>query len=238
MNSLKITIFQKDINTTIPPEVLKKILQQKSDFLILPEFYPALRKEKLAKESAENLKNNTNLLSGVSESYKGVLIGGSMFRPDEDKLYHSVPIFHETILIDWYDKRDISSDEQIASGSGEKFFIINGIRFAILIGDEIQREERLEEIQKEGINLVFHLDSVSMDSQQSWESDLEFFAELAKKFDLNILRTTGFGQAMGKEYKGRSFLATPHGITWKVAASEEEKEILKTIQINGIKALF
>ncbi len=238
MTSVKITLFQKDLSQPIAPEQRSKLSKEKSDFLLLPLYFPgggSGTPESLASRS----KSFLDEILAISEVYKGAIIGGGMFRRDEDgKLRLSIPIVQNVVLIDWYDVKDLSPEDSPAvSGNGEDALILGGFRFGILAGKEIEDEKKFERLKADRINLAFHLDVVP-DNGIDYGMDLKKYADLSAKFGIFILRSSGYGFPFGKKRIGRSLLATPTGVAWKVAETEQEKEIIKTVNINGINGLF
>ena len=79
MNIIKITVFQKNINTDISRDQKQKLITQKSDFLILPRFCPTIAKVS-EKSTLHNHKIYVDKLLEISEYYKGVIIGGTILR--------------------------------------------------------------------------------------------------------------------------------------------------------------
>lgn len=216
-----------------------KLSKEKSDFLLLPEYFPLYDSSSSPEKLADKSKFLSDELLQISEYYKGVIIGGSIFRKDDSgKLRISVPIIQNVVVVDWYDKRELLSEEQTAaSGDAETIFIMGGFRFGIVAGNEIKDRSRLEELKSQNVNLLFHVDSV-LESDSSHAQDLERYAKLSSEFDIFIARVTGVGSALGRKGIGRSLLSTSSGVNWKVAESEKDKEVIKTVTINGVNGLF
>lgn len=108
MASAKVTLFQKHINRPVSNEQKSKLSKEKSDFLLLPEFFPFYD----LYSSPENLSDKSKILSDellqISEYYKGIIIGGSMFRKDSSGVLRiGVPIVQDLMVVDWYDKREL-----------------------------------------------------------------------------------------------------------------------------------
>ncbi|TGK07895.1 amidohydrolase [Leptospira semungkisensis] len=238
MSSVKITLFQKDLSQPVSPEQRSKLSKEKSDFLILPLYFPGGGNgspESLASRS----KSFLDEVFAVSEVYKGAILGGAMFRrDDEGQLRLSVPIVQNVVLVDWYDVKSLSSEDSPAvPGNGEDSLILGGFRFGIFAGKEINDAARLDRLRSDRVNLAFHLDAVS-ENGSNYSQDLKDYADLSLKYGIFLIRSSGYGTPFGKKRIGRSLLSTPTGVTWKVAETEQEKEIIKTVNINGINGLF
>lgn len=241
MNIIKITVFQKNINTDISRDQRQKLISQKSDFLILPRFFPTIAKI-TEKSSISNYKIYVDKLLEISEYYKGIIIGGTILREVNGKLYESCPIIQDINVIDWYDARvpEKMGDLSISAGESESIFILGGVRFAILIGNESKNENFLSHIQSEKVDLLFNSSLIySSDSEPAeYQRDLDLYSEFSKNYSLNIVRSSGIGKLFNnKELSGRSFYSSNTGVKWKVASFENENEIIKTVNINVLDTI-
>lgn len=240
MSILKVTIFQKNINVDITRDQKQKIISQKSDFLIFPEFYPFYGKLP-EKHPSEYERIYTDKLLEVSEYYKGVIIGGSYIRQFENAYYISCPIIQDLRLIDWYDKRSIEKIKNLKLGTGsmEGIFVLGGIRFGILLGNEINHSEYLDHLKKEKISYLFNPSSVLSDSESEelqYKEDMNLYGNLASQYDLNIVRICGLGKNLNNEpLSGRSLYSCSTGIKWKVAFHENQAEVIKTVAIQSVQ---
>ncbi|EMJ97780.1 hypothetical protein [Leptospira alstonii] len=239
MASAKVTLFQKHINKPISKDQKSKLSKEKSDFLLLPEYFPFYDLSSSPDKLSEKSKLLSDELLQISEYYKGVIIGGSLFRKDDSgKLKISVPIVQDVVIVDWYDKRELFPEENAAVfGDAETIFIMGGFRFGIVAGNEIRNSERLKELKSQNVNLLFHIDSV-LESDSTHAQDLERYVKLSSTYGIFIARVGGVGVALGRNGIGRSLLSTSSGVNWKVAESEKDKEVIKTVMINGVNGLF
>jgi hypothetical protein len=236
MHSIKVTLFQKAIGEPITRDQRTKLIAQRSDFLILPRLYATAQQspEKLALDEKKYLDK----VIEISEYYKGVIVGGTIFRHIGKKLVESCPIVQDLSLVDYYNLRSesIISGTKIETSDSETIFILSGIRFAIIAGNEYKDEIIINKLKDEKINIVFCMDSPLNNGDSDpveYESDLKEFSELAKNFVPNVTRTTGVGISLeGKKLSGRCLYAAPDGLKWKVALSENSLEIIKTVNIS------
>lgn len=241
MNIIKITVFQKNINTDISRDQKQKLITQKSDFLILPRFCPTIAKVS-EKSTLHNHKIYVDKLLEISEYYKGVIIGGTILREVNGKLYESCPIIQDINVIDWYDARipEKVGDLPVSSGDSESIFILGGVRFAILIGNESKNESFLSHIQSEKVELLLNTSSIfTYETEPSdYLTDLDLYSDFSKTYSLNIVRASGIGRLFNnKELSGRSFYSSTSGVKWKVASFENQNEIIKTVNINVLDTI-
>ncbi len=233
MPNIKVTIFQKNINLPISKEQRSKLISQNSDFLILPRFFPFFDGWSSQQETKE--KKFLDSILEISEYYKGVVIGGSIFRKEGKNYIESYPIVKDINLIDYYNLHsgDSLGNIKILSSNSEPIFTLNGVRFAILPAKDFQNTKLLNQIKEEKIELVFNPDFVNVSPQESqtYTQELTTYSNLAKEYQLQILRACGIGNFGEFVLSGRSFYATTSGIRWKVAPTENQLEIIKTINI-------
>lgn len=234
MANIKVLIFQKNINSDITKDHKSKIAAARADFLILPRFFPFFENPSPGIEERES-KYLDRILE-ISESHKGVIIGGSIFRKVNGDYVESVPIVKDVTLVDYYNYR---SDGKIGNfktvpGDGDSFYILHGARFAILPGKDIENPKFLDDLKKEKIELIFNPMDIENSSSdfQNYQSDLKKYSEISKEYNLNIIRSSGFGKILDKEYSGRSFYTSQTGIKWKLGEEENHQELLKTVNVN------
>ncbi|MCB1180313.1 MAG: amidohydrolase [Leptospiraceae bacterium] len=239
MSNIKISIFQKNINKELTKEQKSKIASQKSDFLLFPKNFPF--SDGWSSNQEEKEKKYIDQLLEVSEYHKGVIIGGSIFRKKDNNWIESVPIVQDLNFIDYY---DISSDSSIGNImikgiESESIFILGGVRFAILAGNDVFNKSHLEKISGEKIELVFNPISLIVNNENTlpYQDDLDKYADLCKEYKLHIIRSCAIGSFGEIEFLGRSFYASETGIKWKVAESESKSEILKTVNVSLLENL-
>ncbi len=229
MAVVKITIFQKDIHKRINKEDIQKISASRSQFLVLPEGFPEFFQSNSPADATKHEKEYQDHLLEVSEHFPGVIFGGSHFRNNESgHLTVSLPIVQSLVVVDFYEKKNPnpSRERSIKKGTSESIFIMGGLRFGFLLGEDILKNEIWEEFEREDIEIVFYLSKEQ--NNRSYEDDLKYFEDLAKNRKIHLIRVC----ATGGELLGRSLYASPSGINWKVGKIEEDKEVLKTLSVN------
>ncbi len=234
MSTIKVTVFQKNIHSEITKDQKQKLIAAKSDFLLLPEYFPSFNpQDKTTIEKSKRKELYLDKILEVSEYFKGVIIGGSIVREFEGKYYYSTPIVQNVNLIDWYDKK-VHEEKDIQNGDNDGIFILSGVRFAIFCGGDLSPNtysSQMERIQNEKIAIVLHLASNS--NFANYEDDLKFYSNIAKNYNVQIIKCSGTGSHNENKLDGRSLFATKTGLNWKVAPFENDTEIIKTLTVNS-----
>lgn len=235
MGIVKVSIFQKALHEGLNLASYKKIAALKSDFLLLPEYFFADQSVKDHKALADKSVFAQDWLLKLNDSYRGIVLGGSVVRKEGDVQFASAPVISEGALVDHYDKRHLNADEQaiVQPGSGPGVFILGGFRFGVLLGGECANPTYITELAEQGIKIIFIMDTrPDFDEAEDEEQILKPAAE----HGLYIMRCCGTGQLFGKSIRGRSLVASPTGVTWRVAPQEADQELLKTILVNVVGA--
>lgn len=239
MNHFKITLLQKNLNQEISKELKQKIISQKSDFLLISSPFP-ISESSIAKNIVQNSKKYVDQLLEISEYYKGVIIGGGTLRVENGKIFQSCPLIQDIQLIDWYDAKNPEKihDLKIEKSNGDSIYILGKIRFGMCIGEESKDEKLLSNFQKERIELIFNPFLQIANDDSEYSKELDSYAGLSTKYNLNIVKVNSVGKYQTKELSGRSFHSGPQGIKWKVATSEKNSEIIKTLSITLVDSIL
>ena len=233
MGIVKVSIFQKSLQDGLNLTTYKKIAALKSDFLLLPEYFFADQSVKDYRSLADKSVFAHDWLLKLNDSYRGIILGGSLIRGANERQFASTPVVSEGALVDYYDKRELSAEEGklVKPGEGPGVFILGGFRFGVLLGGETRNPRYIEELAEQGIRIIFIMDTrADFDEAE----DEEQILKPAAKHGLYITRCCGTGRLFGKEIRGRSLVASPSGVSWRVAPQETDQEILKTILVNMV----
>jgi predicted amidohydrolase len=238
MGVIKVSIFQKSLPEGLNLSIYKKLSVLKSDFLIFPEYFYADSSTRDFTGLADKSQYAADWLHKLNDVYKGIIIGGSIVRQEENNLYSaSSPIIYGGSTVDWYKKRNLSSSESafLKPGNENGSYILGGHRFGVFLGSDITIKNALKELADQGIRLVFSMHASHKKEETPEEKnarDEQMFVKPASELGLYIVKCSATGQLMGQNLQGRSMVVSPAGISWRVAPHEENNEIIKTVMIN------
>ncbi|EOQ88314.1 hypothetical protein LEP1GSC202_3074 [Leptospira yanagawae serovar Saopaulo str. Sao Paulo = ATCC 700523] len=233
MAVIKIAIYQKNLHKRFTPDEISKIQQSKAHFLLLPEGYPHFFQSANPSDASKHEKEYQDHLLEISEKFSGVILGGSHYRTNEEgKLVSALPIVQSLVLVDFYEKKTPNPELDLGTkpGTTESIFIMGGLRFGVLLGDDLNNQSIWEEFQKENIEIIFHLDTSR--NERTYEDDLNFYETLAKTKNIHLIRVCGPSDSI----PARSLYASPSGINWKVGKVEEDKDVFKTLSVNVMRS--
>jgi len=235
---VKISIFQKSIPEPLGPSTFKKLSALKSDFLVLPEYLFADATVRDHSNGLEKSKSTIDWLLKLSDSYKGIIIGGSVVLQENGKLYNAAPVISDSKVVDFYRKRNLTDNEKkyFVPGTEAGVFILGGFRFGVMICADVLKPELLDELAAMGIRMVFAVMNSPFREEKVEEKRLRddrLFCEPAARHNMVIAKCCGVGTTFGRKIQGRSLVVTPSGISWRVSPHEEDKEIVKTVIVQA-----
>ncbi len=234
MPLIKTTIFQKNLTEGLNANILRKLITLKSDFLVFPEFFNADSNIK----SIENLKDKSKIaldwLLKLNQSYKGIIIGGSILLEEEGNYYIVSPILFNGELVDTYKKRNLSNEEKqfLKEGKDPGIFILNNIRFAVLISNDVYNDIYLEELKEQNIKLIFIVNHTLQNNLQENQVQENFFLDISRKYSFTIVKCDGVGTLFDKKLIGKSLVCSPKGITWRTSTIDEENQVIRDVMIS------
>lgn len=238
MGLIKISVFQKAIPEPLGPSAFKKLSGLKSDFLVLPEYVFADASVRDHASGLEKSRAALDWMTKLSDSYKGIIIGGSIILEEGGKLFNACPIIYGSQVVDYYRKRHLTEKEKkfFAPGTDAGVFILGGFRFGVLICADLLEPSSLDELAGMGLNLVFAVMNSPYREETveaKRERDEKLFCQPAAKHKMVIAKCCGVGQTFGQKIQGRSLVVTSSGINWRVSPGEEDKEIVKTVIVQA-----
>jgi predicted amidohydrolase len=231
MPLINITIFQKNLNEGLNFNVMKKLLNIKSDIMVFPEYINIDSNIKSINEVQDQSKVALDWLLKLNNTYKGIIIGGSLIKKDEEgKLYNACPIIYNNEIIDWYYKKNLAPYEKkiLTAGKEPGIFILNNIRFGVLIGEDFLDSSNIDELTKQNIKLIIIINKTFEKEDNNHE---EILLNYAKQNNQVFIKCDAVGTLFEKKLIGKSSLITPNGISWHVTPKEFENQILKNLMV-------
>ncbi len=230
-----------ELGTPFDTTTIKTLNSQKSNFLILPEYFYIEQQTK----NLEDLQNISNrallLLTKLSESYRGIVIGGSFIFEKDKQKFLGIPVLKGGQIIDWQTKQKLTKEEKKLAipGKGDSIFILDNIRFAVSFYADLSQTKFLENLKAQDIRTLFCIGSFTIEdmSRETLSKELQ---TISQSYNINIILCSSFGKAFyaQKPLVGCSQVVTPFGVSWQVSDAEANKEILKTIVLNHPEISF
>ncbi len=248
-----IILFQRDIRRKLPKEKeeeYQKILKlaKGSYALIFPEYLGYSQGISSWEEAVEQGKSTLYWLKELSKNLEETLvIGGSILKEKENKLYNVSPIFFQGKLLGEYRKRKLYGKELSFLTPGEKpfsfFHPVDRSLWGILICADIFVPSFIEEYSLVKFLAIPTLSvyKPSEDKKHQEERDKLLYERAAKEIGSYILKASSTGEVFLKEERkklqGRSLVVSPKkGILFRAPSIFWEGFIVVDIEKEEVEA--
>ncbi len=225
---IKTVIYQQELLGKIPPQDFKTIKNLNPDHVCLPEYF--FHPDFIA------YKDSMKLMKEYSEELNCTLIGGSTVLEENGKFYNTCYIFHKGKEKGSYKKINLFFREQGKITPGSEFFTykFNAINIGLMICADALSETAWNKMA--GLNPdIVYIPTFSPYKEETKEEkfkrDEELYVAGAKKCGCPVVKVCCIGQFKDTKLQGRSLVADPNGILWRVEPENENDKIIKKIEI-------
>ncbi|MCG8571358.1 MAG: carbon-nitrogen hydrolase family protein [Spirochaetes bacterium] len=231
---MRILLYQQKLIGKIPQEDEKKILDLEPDFLCLPEyfFHPEII----------DFKEAIVYLKSLSKRVNSLIIGGSTVTEVNGLKYNSCYLANMGEIIGEYRKVHLFHREagRITPGNSYPIFTFNHLRIGILICADVLYPDSWQSLAAKGVDLIF-IPTFSPykeeDAQAKFQRDEEIFVSGARQTQALVVKVCGIGMYKGHRIQGRSLIADPAGILWRVKPEEEGQVHIKLFEYPFTKSV-
>jgi len=232
-SNVKIALLQDKPGLGIRDDYHSILEQYDPDILALPEYYFVNSDEKNVIHSASRHDSILDGIKSLSIKYKCLLIGGTVVVEQEDKLFNRTYLFDNGIMLGHYDKihpYDNEGKGRIQPGYEYKVFNFNGIRIGILICADILYPDSFKNIRGLQPDLIFVPTTSpyreNEPTEEKFARDNEIFAKGAMASNSIIFKIGASGKITRHVLQGRSLIAFPDEIIWRIDPDKEDRSAL------------
>lgn len=218
---------------------MDKLLAEPPDILALPEYYFVTTGDDSVVESSFRSERIIEELKKLSSALGCILVGGSVVEHVDGNLYNRSYLLDSGLIIGFYDKIHPYDNEGrglIKEGLEYKVFDVRGIRVGILICADVLFRESFENIRGLRPDLIFVPTTSPYRSAESagikFARDKRLFAIGARIADSIIFKVCGSGSVAGHRLQGRSLIASPGKIHWRIEPEFEDRAALIIADLN------
>ncbi len=235
---INVIICQKELGSLINDQEKEEIKECKADFLCLPELFFLSKEIKDYDEAANYHNKYKEYIKNLSEELDINLIGGTLVLKDGNNLKSVCYIFSKKELLGEYIKVNLTDKERsdnFQSGDKYNYFWFKGIRFMVLICNDIFDERGFIWARQQNVKLIFMPTGSPYKPQETikdkFERDERLYVSRAKLSNSIIIKVCGIGRVFNFPLQGRSLVASPEGILFRVKPEEEQQERLVNLRI-------
>jgi predicted amidohydrolase len=224
----KITLYQCELSGKIPEKDYKQIKAEKADIFCLPEYF--FHPDYISYEDSIKYMEKT------SKDLKCILIGGSTVLKEGEKLYNACYIFDRGRQIGHYRKRNLYIREigRITPGDEYKVFDTGNIKIGILICADALYHGAWESLSKLSPDIIFAPTFSPYKDEEvnaKFERDNNIYVSGAKTCNCPVVKVCCIGTFKDTRLQGRSLVASQTEVIWRALPDEEDKKIIKTIEL-------
>jgi predicted amidohydrolase len=229
----RIAILQDKPGSGIREDYSKLLADNPPDILALPEYYFVNPDEKNVIDSSVRHNNIKEEIKEISDKYGCLLIAGTVVVEEGGKLYNRSYLCDDGIFIGHFDKIHPYDNEGrglIYPGHDYKVFEYEGLRIGVLICADVLYPDSFKNIRGLQPDLIFiPTTSPYRENEpltEKFERDRKIYAEGALAANSILFKIGASGKITRHKLQGRSLIAFPGEIIWRIEPENEDKSAL------------
>lgn len=238
--TIKVALLQDRPGSGIRQPFMDKLLAETPDILALPEYYFVAAGDNSVVASSSRCRKIIEELIELSSVFGCVLVGGSVVEHGNGGLYNRSYLLDSGQIIGFYDKIHPFDNEGrglIKEGTEYKVFDVRGMRIGILICADVLYQGSFENIRGLRPDLIFVPTTSPYRPTESagvkFARDRRIFAAGADRADSIIFKVCASGSIAGHRLQGRSLIASPGKILWRIEPESEDRTALIIAELGG-----
>jgi predicted amidohydrolase len=225
---LRVMICQQELTGNFADMLFTVAEKENPDVIVLPEYFfpPGLEDEATCRA----------LLAAVSRRFDCILVGGSMLTSDGDTIHNTCYVYRSGEQVGRYHKVHLFHREEgrVTPGSGYRVFDMGDWRLGLMIcADVLDRGAWLAVAEQEPdlVRIPTFSPWKEESDDEKFARDLEIFVKGAVTAGCPVVKVCGIGEYNGQRIQGRSLVALPGSIQWRVKPAWENREIFKVLPV-------
>jgi predicted amidohydrolase len=240
IKTLKIALVQ-DVPGIGLRESCRKILNNfKPDIIAFSEYFLVSPDNTNTAETFTKRDHNFELIKSWSLEFICLVVGGSIVEQTEGLNFNRCYLIDRGRLIGFYDKVHLYRDEgggMITPGSEYRVFQWGDLRVGLLICADVLYPESFLALKELRPDLVF-IPTTSPYKQDEppeikFARDIEIYANGEAVANSILFKVNACGSIIGHRLQGRSLIASPGKILWRIDPADEDKPALILATLNG-----
>jgi predicted amidohydrolase len=243
MKSLKIALLQDVPGSGIRPFCTGILERERPDVLALPEYYFVSSDDDSVIASSFRRDEILTALADLSARLGLVLVGGSLVEHVDGSLFNRCYIFDSGRIAGYYDKIHPFDNEGrglIKEGNEYKVFDVRDVRIGILICADVLYPGSFKNIRGLQPDIIFVPTTSPYrpgeNKNQKFARDRRVFVSGASRAACPVFKVCASGKIAGHRLQGRSLIALPGKIAWRIEPEFEHESalaIVRTADLHG-----
>jgi predicted amidohydrolase len=215
---------------------------KKPDIISFPEYYFVGPEYQNVPSSLADHDKFIETMAGWSLEFKCIVVGGTVVERDRKALYNRCHVFKDGESIGHYDKIHLFKNEGnglVRPGHEYAVIQIGDYRLGLLICADVLHADSFANLRGLKPDIVFIPTTSPFRPGEpagvKFTRDQEIFGHGAAICDSILFKTNACGAIMGHQLQGRSLIASPNKIEWRVEPENEDEPALILASIRGEK---
>ncbi len=240
IKSVKIALVQDSPGSGIREPYERLLKDFRPDILAFPEYY-FVGPQYLKVADSYMVEDNTKaLLLQWSRDLDCAVVGGSMVADEGGRRFNRSYLIERGQIVGHYDKIHLFRNEgqgTLSPGFEYRVFEFGLLRLGILICADVLFPDTFRNIRGLRPDIIFVPNTSQFQPGESIEvkfrRDIDLFAKGAAAANAIIIKVSASGQIAGRPLQGRSLIAFPGRIAWRVEPENEDKSALILATLAG-----
>lgn len=233
MRPLRVALLQAEPGGGIESAYLSIIRAEKPDIIAFPEYFfvqPGLD------DVASSISSRDTILSQLiawSIEFGCIIVGGTLVDMERDELRNRCFLIDRGNIVGHYDKMHLFRNEgggRIKPGKNLAVFDVEDLRIGLLVCADVLYPESFEELAHFRPDLTFIPTTSPYKPNESaaekFARDREIFARGAEISNSLLFKVSACGAIVGHPLQGRSLIAGPGRIYWRIEPEDEHRSAL------------
>jgi predicted amidohydrolase len=240
INPTKIAMIQ-DIPGIGLRDSYKQILQEfKPDILAFAEYFLVGPEYTNTASASEMRVKHLNQIKAWSTEFNCLVIGGTIVDTENGRNFNRCYLVEKGTILGHYDKIHLYRNEgggQITPGQEHRVFQWRDIRIGLLICADVLYPESFQTMRELKPDLIF-IPTTSPykpaeTPDEKFARDNKVFAGGAAEAGAILVKVCASGNIIGHPLQGRSLIASPNEILWRIDPQDEDKHALILATLSG-----
>ncbi len=241
-NKKKIALVQDEPGIGLREKFRDILRSFKPDILAFSEYFLVKPELPNVAASARMRDQNLSWIGNLSIEFDCLVVGGSIVETEDGNNYNRCYLIDKGTVLGHYDKIHLFRNEGqglISPGNIHRAFQWGEYRVGLLICADVLYPESFRALRALKPDLIF-IPTTSPykpgePSEEKFARDSNIFAKGATEADAVLFKISASGSIVGHRLQGRSLIAAPGRICWRVQPEDEDKSFLILANLSGDK---
>lgn len=235
---LRIAFLQDEPGSGLQNHRARTLADARPQVIAFPEYYFVARKDDSVLSARSRTDEILSQLKAWSSEFHCLIVGGSLIIEEGNRMYNRCYLFNNGSNVGHYDKihpLDREGQGRISPGTEYKVFEQAGARIGVLICADVLYPHSFSSIRGLRPDVIFVPTTSPYrrgeSRRQKFSRDLNIFGAGAEISQAIIIKVSACGSIAGHRLQGRSLIASPGRILWRIEPEHEARSALTIVDL-------